>query len=454
MSPRRAALAAAAIYALLSVIMVGQGLLPGRTLSPSDSLWSTAPWTESKPADVPPLGTNFELADASEVFIPFARWMRDDLPDVPLWNPHIMGGRPFVGNAQSAVFSLFSVPGYILPFWDSLAVAAMLKLFLGAFGAYVLGRMLGMRFGGALAAGIVYAFGTFFVVWLAWPLTSIFALVPWLLVLAELVIRRPGPLPAAGLAGVVALQFFGGHPESSFHALFVLAVFFAFRLIARIRDEGLPARAVVRPALAFVLALACGAAIAAVALLPFLELLHGSGDLARRLDTEPGSWPRKYLGALFLHDYWGRPTQGSTIEPFMVVRGWYAGAATLMLAAAALLIRPARDRLAVAAFVLFCALMVLGVDPVFWLVTKLPGFSAAHNQRLLIYVLLGLALLAGWGLDELTRERPASARRRLVIAACGVLAAVPIVWMAAAGTLAPGQLGRALEIAWGFADPP
>jgi hypothetical protein len=122
---RRPALAAAAVYALLSVIMVGQGLLPGWTLSPSDTLWSAAPWAAERPADVPPLGSNFELADASEVFIPFARWSRELIPgDIPLWNPHIMAGRPFVGNAQSALFSPFSVPGYILPFWDSLAVAA------------------------------------------------------------------------------------------------------------------------------------------------------------------------------------------------------------------------------------------------------------------------------------------------------------------------------------------
>jgi hypothetical protein len=98
--------------------------------------------------------------------------------------------------------------------------------------------------------------------------------------------------------------------------------------------------------------------------------------------------------------------------------------------------------------------MVVGVDPVFWLVTKLPGFSAAHNQRLLIYVLLCLALLAGWGLDELTGERLAPARRRLVLGVCAGLALVPVVWMALAGTLAFGQLGRALEVAWGFVDPP
>ena len=57
----------------------------------------------------------------------------------------------------------------------------MLKLFLGAFGAYMLGRVLGMRFGGALLTGVVFAFGTFFVVWLAWPLTSVYACIPWAL---------------------------------------------------------------------------------------------------------------------------------------------------------------------------------------------------------------------------------------------------------------------------------
>ena len=64
---------------------------------------------------------------------------------------------------------------------------------------------------------MVYAFGTCFVVWLGWPLTNVFALLPWLLLLSELVLRRPEPLRAAGLAAVVALAFFGGHPETTFH---------------------------------------------------------------------------------------------------------------------------------------------------------------------------------------------------------------------------------------------
>ena len=160
----RPVLSAALIYAALSLVFVGQGLLPGRTLSSSDMLWSTAPWTDSAPSGVRWGGANFETADAVTVFQPFFQYVRDALPHIPLWNPHIMAGRPFVANAQSAIFSPFTWPAYVLPFWKSLAVMAVLKLFVAAFGTFLLGRALGMRFGGALLAGAVFSFGTFFVV--------------------------------------------------------------------------------------------------------------------------------------------------------------------------------------------------------------------------------------------------------------------------------------------------
>ena len=448
----RPTLGAAAIYAVLSVLMVGQGLLPGHTLSASDFLWSLAPWNASRPSDIPDLGANFELADATEVFFPFLEFARGHLPDIPLWNPHLMGGRPFVGNMQSAVFSPFSWPSYVLPFWMSLGVVAALKLFVAALGTHVLGRSLGMRFGGALLAGVIFPFGTFFMVWLTWPLTSAFALAPWVILLGEIVLRRPGPLPAAGLALLTGAVLLGGHPESSFQVMAVAAVWFTARIVARARREGV--RPMVRAAVTYALALAAGAAISAVAVVPFLELLFHSGDLDRRGDAA-GHWPARYLGGLFLHDYWGRPGNGSVIEPFMVLRGWYAGALTLMLAAAALILRPTRIRIGVAALGIVCAMTVVGADPVHAIVNVLPGFSKAHNERLLIFVLFGLALLAGWGLDELTSGRVAPRRRRqLVVAAGAGIALAPVVWMIAVGTLKPGLAGWAVKVAWGFVHPP
>ena len=447
----RPTLAAAVIYALLSIVMVGQGLAPGRTLSGSDSLLSAVPWAASKPASVPGLGTNFELADSANVFQPMLQFTRSQLPGVPLWNPYLMAGRPLLADGQSAVFSPFSIPSYLLPFWKSLAVAAILKLFLGALGVYVLARLLGIGFAGALLSGVVFAFGTFFVVWLAWPLSSVYAFIGWTLALTELVIRRPGPLPVAGLAAVIALQFLGGHPESSFHLMFATAVFFVFRALL---THGRSVRALRAPVIAFVLAVIAGLGLAALALAPLAEFLLQSADLGRRAASAAGYWPRKYLGALFLHDYWGRPTQVD-LEAFMQVRGWYAGAATLMLAAAALIGRRSAQRIALVVFGLFCVCMVVGIPPVFGIVSSLPGFSAAHNERLLIYFLLCLALLAGFGLDDLCAAAlPRVNVSRAIAGAAAVIFIVPVIWLLAAGTLDFGQLGAGLKVAWGFAHPP
>jgi hypothetical protein len=447
-------LCAAVIYAFLAVVMVGPGLLPGKTLSASDYLWNNPPWQATRPASVEGIGANFELADQPLVFQPFQQYTRDVLPHIPLWNPHISGGRPFLANNQSAVFSLFNVPVYILPFWSALAVVAALKLFVGALGAFALARWLGMRFGGALLTGLVFAFGTFFILLLGWQQTAIWAVLPWMLILVDMVARRPGLLTAAGLAALVSLTYFGGHAETTFHVMVVALAFFVFRLLLRLRTEGVGPKALLRPAGAFVLALAAGAGMAAIVTIPLFELLLQSNEYRLRLDASGDYWPRKYLAGLFLHDYWGRATQQSNVEPFMQLRGWYAGAITLMLAPAALLIRPTATRVAVALFAVFCVIMVVGIPPIFDLVETLPGFSTTHSQPMIAYFLLCLGLLAGWGLDELSSEGGRVRREKLVLATSAVVLCLPLVGMAVAGKLTSTGLRTALEVAWGFVDPP
>jgi Bacterial membrane protein YfhO len=445
---------AAVIYAVLSLIMVGPGLLPGKTLSASDYLWNNPPWQATRPASVVGIGANFELVDQALVFQPFLQYTRDVLPHIPLWNPHISAGRPYLANNQSAIFSLFNLPAYLLPFWTSLALSAALKLFVGALGAFALARWLGMRFGGALLAGLVFAFGTFYVLLLGWNQTAIWAVLPWMLILVDVVARRPSLLSAAGLSAVVSLTYFGGHAETTFHVMVVAVAFFAFRVLLRLRSERVAARALVRPTAAFLLALVAGAAMAAIVTIPLAELLLTSDEYGRRLGDSGDYWPRKYLGGLFLHDYWGRATQQSNIEPFMQLRGWYAGAITLMLAPAALLIRPTATRVAVAVFALFCVIMVVGIPPLFNLVEELPGFSTTHSQPMIAYFLLCVGLLAGWGLDELSAGGSRVPRQRLVLATSGVVLCLPLVWMAVAGKLTSTGLWTALEVAWGFQDPP
>ncbi|MGH2837785.1 MAG: hypothetical protein ACRDJY_05480, partial [Thermoleophilaceae bacterium] len=449
----RPALWAAAIYGLLAVVFVSPALMPDRTLSPSDYLYTVAPWTDSRPDDVQPLGSNFELIDQSLQFEPFYRYTKERLPDAPLWNPHVMGGRPFLANGQSAVFSPFSTPAYVMPVSRALAWMAALKLFVAAFGAYLLARALRLRFAPALLAGLVYAFGLFFVAWLAWPLSSVWAWLPWLLALTEVVVRRPGPLPAAGLAVIVALQFLGGHPESSFHVLFAALAFFVLRLIVIRREAPPDTRPLGRPIAAFAGAVVGGGLLAAISLVPLAELILNSGELEERTEADPDRISPSYLAMAFLPDYWGRATQ--TLLPvtgFINNRAFYAGALPLMLAAAAPVLRTTLTRVAIAGFGLGAVGVAVGVPPIHQIVNALPGFSSAHNGRLIIYYLLAVALLAAFTFDDLLdRDRPP--RGRWVVRIAVVVACVPLVWLAV-GRPGPDDLGSAFEAAWGFVTPP
>jgi hypothetical protein len=438
---RRPTLAAALLCLAMSLVFVGQGLLPGRTLSNSDSFWFKAPWAYEKPAALQ-RPSNPEFDDAPAVLHPFTRFTKDNLPDVPLWNPHIMTGRPFEADAQSAIFSPFSVPAYLLPFFTALGWIAVLKLWVASFGTFVLGRALGMRFAGAMLAAVSYGFCLWEVTWLSYPHASVWALIPLLLWSVDRAIRRPDARGAWPLAALTGAQLLSGHPESSFHAEVAAVVFGVLRVIG-LRA---PWR---RPLLAFAGATAFGFALAAVAVLPFLELLSRSADIHQRAGTaQENHAPLKDALAAFLPDWYGRPTQ-TPLRLFLLARAWYGGAIALMCAAAALLIRPTRGRIATAVCGVACMMVVLGVPPVFQIVTHLPIFSGGHNGRLAILALLCLALLAGWGLDELLQHP-----RRIAVWAAAAIFALPIVYTVLRGRTALDAAGKGLKTAWGFATPP
>jgi hypothetical protein len=449
---RRPTAAAALIYAVLSLAMFAPALAPGRTLSVSDYLWTATPWDSTRPAHVPVLGSNREQTDSVFMFQPFLQHTRAELPDIPLWNPYIMGGRPFQANSQSAVLSPFSVPAYVLPFWDSLAWMAALHLFIAALGAFLLARAFGMRFLGALLCGLVFGFSLWSVSWVSWTTMSVWAWLPFLCLLSELCLRRPGPLPFAGLATVVGVQFLGGHPSSSFQVMVCVALFW---LVRALTSRPLRERDLVLRLLTFGGALGVGTALAAITLIPFAELLSHSIDIdARTAAASDAHEPARYLLGIFLHDWWGRGSRvplefASKLEE----HAYYVAALPLMLAASALVLAPRRERIVVAGVGAVALAVATGIPPFFDIVKSLPGFDAARNGRLAVISVLCVAVLAGWALDDLTGSGEAAAekRKRLVLAVCGFLLVLPAVWVARRIDI--GSLGDGLRIAWGFASP-
>ncbi len=440
---RRPNVTAAAIFAVLAVLFVSPGVMPGHTLSNSDWFWFKAPWNGVRPASITHAG-NPTFDDTPAVIQPFTRYTKASLPHIPLWNPHIMTGRPFLADAQSAIFSPFNVPSYVLPYWTSLGWVAALKLWTAAFGMFLLARALAMRFAGAMLAGVVYGFSLWEVVWVSFPHASVWALIPWMMVAAERAIRRPTVRGAAPLAVVVGLQFLCGHPESSFHAVIATGVYFVVRMIA-LRPAW---RA---PTIAFAAAMALGTALAAVALLPFAELLLRSADIHQRAGSaaQAGSTPTLLMEWL-LPDWFGRPTDVQVDATLELGRAWYAGALSLMLASAALILRPSRGRILLAVLAAAIVMVVVAIGPVFTIVAHLPVFSSGHNARLVILAILCIALLAGYGLDDVLSGVGSRRRRLVALGTAGAIFVAPFAYTILRGRSTWDAVGHGLAMAWGW----
>lgn len=412
--------------------------------------------------------TNRVLAtgDAFTYFTPYRDYANAALRSgrLPLWNPYLFLGVPFLANPQSAVLYPLHWPFAWLSPGKSLAASLALHLVLGALGGYVYARRAaGLSFVAALATGLIFGLSGYLgahagqvnqisvAAWLPWLL--------WLLEEAAGTYRRAGPgevprppglrganlLALAGLALVVALQLLAGHTQASYINLAGLLLVALYPALAaglawgwsRLRRRASPldrqglAQGAMRLALAAV-AVGLGALVASVQLVPTWELAQQSvrsGGLSYREVVSFSLRPRALLLTLLptygenLADRFGTPAFAEFVA--------YVGVGALVLAALALAqVRRAVARgspqmpfvgigllLALAGF-----LLALGAySPLTFLFYQLvPGFDLfrAPARWMALYT-FGIGLLAGIGIHGLqvgtlavSRLQPALVRNR------------------------------------------
>ena len=193
---------------------------------------------------------------------------------LPLWNPGIFTGHPFIGAYQSAMFSPFTWLALIIPLPYGLVPAAAAKLLFGGLGMFLFVRRLGLAWPAALFAGSAFLLNPFVVVWLEHPHSSAAVWLPWLLWSVERAAATGGPRATVLVAALVGGSLAAGHPETSFKLLLLVA---AWAALAAWRSSR-RLRAVVSLAGGALL----GVALAAIQLLPFLEYTAESRSLAWR----------------------------------------------------------------------------------------------------------------------------------------------------------------------------
>jgi len=378
--------------------------------------------------------------------------------EVPLWNPHQLCGAPLLANGQSAFFYPPNWLFYLLDVRYAFGLAAALHYLLAAAGCWLLGRELGLGNAAGCLAGVAFALGGFMTGWTELPtLMNVATWLPWAVLGTERLFRaRRGGF--ALLVAALALALLAGHYQIAAYVWLTAALPVAARLVVGPwYDRQRPAQ------LSVLLAFPLAAGLAAVQLLPSLELARLSARGVVRPTEEGFAFNRQRALAqaamqqLWDPDYLGTPAQWRERGQFAVYSGdtariataypeWsaFVGRAALLCALLAL----AFVRRTMVWFLAGTAVLALcvagGGTLARWLYFGVPGLSQAGGfGRVLCVYTFAAAMLAACGADGLTRRLRKAAERPGVSASLRALAphAAKVLLVAAVVELFPFARG-------------
>lgn len=372
-------------------------------------------------------------------FEPMAAFAKSHLGQgrLPLWNPYVLCGQPFLGNPQMGIFYPTTFLGGYLPTWLSLSLNTLLHVFLcGAFCFLYLRRWTVHRTS-ALAGALVYMGSSCLIGRLQFPpMIQTAPYLPLLLYWLDRNIDRPRPEFRLGITVTVALTVLAAHAQMAYMTVLCASAYGLMRLWSqaeRLHPDKKERRRHLRTQIAAMLgAGVLGVFLTAIQTLPALQLMKASTrealtpTLANRFVLQPQQLLTLFDPHFFGHpataDYWGG---GNAWEPAIFV-GWLP----LLLAGYAV-VRCSKERWVRfwAILGLFGIWLALGIQGgLYWLAFyAVPGVSSFHDPaRFLFFTTIAFALLSAVGIDAL-RERIAWCNRRFCRwALLGI--ALPLIW--------------------------
>jgi len=323
---------------------------------------------------------------------------------IPLWDPDLFLGVPFLANPQTAVLYPPSWLFVLGPVHVVYAAQLVLHAFLAAVFTYLLARhAFGVLPLAATIGALAYAFGGF-AVGQGGHLNQISA-AAWLpaVLLAYdrfATTRRVSWIGFGALA--LALQLLAGHPQETYMTVIVLGMF------GIVRAPWRNPRRLAWCALGGAVMCALGASLSAAQLLPTLELapLSIRGDGVNWADAVAGSLPSYLAVRALLPPYWIR-------VPYTEYLG-YVGVTPIVLGLLAVLAGRWRGVLFAALIAFLGLFLALGENngSYAFLFASVPGFDTFRvPARWLLLWEFGVALLAALGADWIGRGAQVQLRR-------------------------------------------
>jgi hypothetical protein len=323
---------------------------------------------------------------------------------LPLWNPYLFMGAPFLANSQAGVLYPLNWPLAFFPAPVAVKISILIHLAIALAGALIFARRaLGQSPLGALTSAALFALGGYLtsqvehvnqLQGLAW--------FPWLLLSIQYSVfsSQNGFLATARRllppAILLSLQLLAGHTQSAFISLAGVTLYTIVLAIRTPQSEGRTLALILHPSAFILLALLLSAA----QLLPTLELSRQSlrgGGLPLN-DALSFSLDPRLLGRALLPG-WSR----GLFSEFVA----HLGVTGLILAIVGAVSSRDPNHFALLILALAGLAFALGAfNPLYALLAALPPFNLFRvPARWLFLFAFSAAMLAGHGLDDLTRSR-------------------------------------------------
>jgi hypothetical protein len=341
---------------------------------------------------------------------------------LPLWNPHVGLGRPYLADIETAFFYPPNMMHLILPPTWAIALLSALHLALAAASMRWLGADLGMARPAAWIAGASFAtcgyiYGALHTGQV--PFAQAAAYLPLLVLLAARWQDAPSGRSLAALALALGLQLLCGHPQMAWICWIGLAAFLAARSPGGARVAS--ARRVLVGLGGLAAALASAFGLAAIQMLPFLEL-QGQGNRTSPSLAFSAVGPLPWLQWITL------VAPAVPVRPIAVGDSLQVGAVVVLAGlCGALRFRRLEVRGLWAVLVVGLLVAAGQQTPLFaWLYEIVPGLSAFRlHGRAAILVVFALIVWAGLSLSE---GSVAASRRAALWGASSAIVAVLSWW--------------------------
>ncbi len=377
---------------------------------------------------------------------------------VPLWNPHLHSGAPFVADNQSGLFYPVNLIVFALlgpPSYQAMEGLVIFHIWLAAAGTFVLLRSLRLRRSAAVLGALAFALSDLFITHIGnLNLNATAAWLPITLWATRRALVKRSPFWAAAAGATVAVAALAGHAQMLLFLALALALYVVSHILGIVAaDAG--DRRWRRVGQNLGLTLLIGAVSlggAALMLLPAWQLAghSGRGHLPYQDATRYSLPPRALIG-LIAPGFYGRGP-ANFWAPWERVEVGYAGVVTLVLAAlgvglfVARLTSPAtrsrssqerqREPSSCVPFATFTLLIPLAFllamgrhTPLYRLPYRfVPTFDKIRAPARLIFLAdLGLAVMAAYGLHQLMERRASRGSYRTWVALGAAAAALLLV---------------------------